>query len=105
MRAKGCGASALPVPIVSVGSTASVRFRTRLAVQGGRQAKAANDCVTGDRRLPSEADAAQRFGDVHGLSGFVACSAVELTLGGVIIRSGNAETALGRRSRNSRSSL
>ena len=38
--------------------------------------------ATGDRRLPSEADAAQRFGDVHGLSGFVACSAVELTLGG-----------------------
>jgi hypothetical protein len=80
MRAKGCGSSALPDPIASVGSMPSVRFGTRLAVQGGRQADAANDCVGGEPRVPSEADAAQRFGDVHGLFRFFAFSAVELNL-------------------------
>src|SRR4029077_12688857 len=33
MRAEGCGASALPVPIVSGGGAAAVRLGTRLAVQ------------------------------------------------------------------------
>src|SRR5260221_14426957 len=74
MRAEGCGASALPVPIVSVGSAASVRLGTRLAVQGGRQAEAPNDCVAADRREPSETEAAQRFGDVHGVSGLFGLS-------------------------------